>query len=153
MTMDPTNRVGRFTNDQGSGVLPGMSKSSSLTKTLGNKQLKRSLKPYLKYLPKNLNKLKNYSTGELEAIATRAVMKKRKNKPKKLRTSFNTKKYNVKQAKRVMAMKNPTQKQLKATRKARKHIKWVRRNRQVMKQPLWGSDLPKGATWGKSKWG
>ena len=145
---DQIERVGRFTNDQGSGILPGMTKSSSLTKSLTNKHLKRSLKPYQKYLPKNLGALKRFSTGELEAIAARAVMKKRKHKPKKLRTGFNSRKYNIKRAKRVMALENPTKKQLRATREARQHIRLVRRNRRIMKKPLW-TDLPKAARrWG-----
>lgn len=154
MTMDPVQRQGRFTNDQGSGVLPGLSKSSSLTSTVGNKQIKRALKPYRKYLPKNLGNLKKYSTGELEAIATRAVMKKRKHKPKKLRTSFNTKQHkNLKYAKKVMAMENPTRKQLKRTKAARKHIRTIRRNRRVMKLPLWGG-VPKAVrNRGRNAWG
>lgn len=151
---DQIERQGRFTNDQGSGILPGLSKSSSLSSTVSKKQIKRSLKPYRKYLPKNLGALSKYSTGQLEAIAARAVMKKRKHKPKKLRTSFNTKKHkNIKYAKKVMELKSPTKKQLKQTAQARKHIRWVRRNRKVMKLPLW-TDVPKAVRQrGKNQWG
>lgn len=150
---DQIDRVGRFSNDQGSSVLGGMASSSSLQKTLTNKQLKRTLKPYLKYLPKDLNKLSTYSTGQLEAIATRAVMKKRKYKPEQLRTSFNAQKFDIKRAKAVMSMEDPTQKQLRATKDARRHIRTVRQNRIVMKRPLW-TDVPKEVRQrGANQWG
>ena len=151
---DQIDRAGRFTNDQGSSYLPGLAKSSSLSSTVNKKQIKRSLKPYRKYLPKDLGKLKGYSTGELEAIAARAVMKKRGHKPQDLRTSFNTKKYqNINYAKKVMAMEDPTKRQLKKTAAARKHIKTIRRNRQVMKLPLWKGVPKEARNWGRNSWG
>ena len=136
----PSDRLGRFTDDQGGNVYAGLREGSVSQQRMSNKQLKKALKPYRKYLPKNLNKLGKMTTGELEAVAARAVMKKNKNKPDKLRTGVNKQRFGAKRiayAKRVMANTDPSKMALKRTADTRKHIRFIRRNRKIMKAPLY----------------
>lgn len=151
MATDKTAREGRFADyGRGDAVYKGY-RDAVKDDPYDKKFFKRNFERYdtLKEagLDKNLQKLKNLSDVELEAIAAKAVINQSDYAPKPLNTRLNRKKYNIKQAKRVMARRaagQPVRKQvLQRTKAARAHIRRVQRNRKLAKTPLY-PNLPKG---------
>lgn len=148
MTLDRQNR---FAPDaqRGGDILAGFQRAS--TDPVNKRFVKRQLKPYKKYgIPQKLTKLKGMSDTQLEKMATKAILKRKKVKVNKLRTRINRKRFSTKKvqhAKRVMANPNASKKALRKTRDTRRHIKQIRRNRRVQKSPIWrgkGYDIWKG---------
>jgi hypothetical protein len=151
MAQDKTQREGRFQDfSKGEGIYKGY-QDSVKEDPFDKKFLKRTFKEYdvLKKgkLHKNLQPLRDMNDQQLESLAAKAVIERSDYKPKKLNRRLNDKKYNIKWAKKVMARKQAGQtvrkQALKRTKAARAHILRVRRNRRVMKTPLY-PHLPKG---------
>lgn len=149
----PVDRTGRFLDaDRGGGVYQGY--QDALSRDPFNKKfLARNYKQYdvLKKAGlgkvKNLDKLAGLTDTQLEGIAAKAVLKQKGYKPKKLQTSYNRKKYNIRWAKKVMERNQSgatVRKQtLQRTKEARQHIKRINHNRRVMKTRVF-ANVPKG---------
>lgn len=145
-------REGRFRDSApGSGVLGGL-RSSTEQDPFNKAFIARNMKQY-KVLKKGglgtkkgLKKLRKIDDTQLEALMAKAVLKKHGHKPKKLPTKFNTKKFNIKRAKAVMAKRaagETVKKQyLRQTRAARLHITRIRANRVTMGTPVYRNVPP-----------
>lgn len=143
-------RTNRFVDEsRGVDVLSGFQDAS---RDPINKQfLLRQLKPYRKFgVPQQLNKLEGMTDTQLERMAAKAILKRRKVQVRKLPTKINRKQHSAREiaaAKRVMSRPNPTRQALRRTADTRRHIKSIRANRRVMRTRLWsgkGYDAYKG---------
>jgi len=151
-------REGRFNDTaRGQAIGAGLSGSTALPDTFTAKDTVRNLQPFKKFgVPlkkgkkpgRQLRAFKGKTDTQIENIAANAIVRKAiKNgsvKRTKLRTGFNYKKFNRRQiarAKRVMDAESPSAKARKQTQDARNHIKFVRRNRIVMKTPLFSQNV------------
>jgi len=134
---------------KGAGIIGGLRSSTNLPDTFTRKDTQRNLKPFKKFgVPQNIQKFARKSDTQIENVAANAIVKrgiKRGNiKRKKLRTGINKQKFGAKKidwAKRVMSQDDPRRRALKRTRAARRHIRFVRRNREAMKLPLFSKNV------------
>lgn len=152
MTYERIQRQGRFTDvDPGSGVVQGY-RDAVAQDPFNKKFIARNLKQYgtLKKAglgnKKGLRKLRGMSDTQLERIAAKAVIQKAGIKRRKLPTSYNRRKHNIKWAKNVIARRQAGQsvrkQTLQRTKAARQHVHRINRNRRIMKSPLFKT--PKG---------
>ncbi len=156
--MPEQDRTGRFSDtERGSSLLGGRGRggligSTDLPDTFTRKDVKRNLKPFKKFgLPQKLGKFRGKTDTQLENLAAQTIvrqgLKRGSLTRKKLRTSVNRKKFSphqLKRARRVMQNDSPGQQAKKNTRAARKHIRRIRRNREIMKKPLFRFDTGLG---------
>jgi hypothetical protein len=164
MTLEPT-RQNRFTDpSQTSGVEAGF-RDAVQNDTINKKFIRRNIRPYktLRRFSKKggLRKLRNKNMQQLESFAARAVLSKAKVKTKKLDTTVNRGKgkgqhrpQSLRRARRILA-RTPNAHapgalpkiQNKRVRRATIHLRQIRRNRRVMKQPKYSAqayDIWKG---------
>ena len=182
---DPYGRPGRFEVDN---YAPSFGSDFGFDEAmrddpLNKKFVQRNLKEYKtlrKFSKKGgLKKLRKMNYAQMERLATRAVLNKNNVKRRKLRTSLNKKKFKQRHlniARRKIDKKGFDVRRLgqqgkdvddikwKQVRKAAKHIIQTRRNRAIMKTPIWsgkGIDIKRGhitlrqakrANYWRSKW-
>lgn len=168
MYRDPYTRPGRFATDN---YAPSFGSDFGFDEAmrddpLNRKFVQRNLKEYktLRGLTKKngLKKLRKMNYAQMERMAARAVLTKNNVKRRKLATSLNRKKHNARAIRiarrkidkkgfdvRRLGQQGPDVDDLKSkkVRAAAKHIIQIRRNRAIMKTPIWsgkGIDIKRG---------